>query len=107
MDRTETLRVRDRSQKSDFWQEGQDLLYELKCAMLTFEAALPRGCMYDHPESRVLHMKLSREDLKAWTVKVRRATTATEVGMMMMIMMMMMSVMVLPVTVVMEVVVIG
>lgn len=55
-------------------------MYEIKCAMLVLEAALPIGCMYDVPEERSRPLKLRRDELPDWVKRVEAARTATEVG---------------------------
>ncbi len=53
-------------------------LYELKCALLTLEAALPVGCLYDVPEASRANIKLQRAEMGKWIRRVELAESATE-----------------------------
>ena len=61
------------------WPQRDEPLYELKAALLTIEAALPLGCMYDVPDEKVKASKLRRDELPMWIKKVESATNATQV----------------------------
>ena len=55
------------------------MLYELKAAMLTIEAALPLGCILDRPDETKKTVKLKRDEVPLWLTRVENATTANEV----------------------------
>jgi hypothetical protein len=66
------------NQTSQPGDEDDGGLYALKCALLTLEAALPLGCLYDVPDASRQNIKLQRAEMGKWIRRVELAESATE-----------------------------
>ena len=59
-----------RRRRPDDEEEDSDALVLLKCALLTVEAALPLGAMFDEPEEARKTIKLRRDEMPKWVKRV-------------------------------------